>query len=100
MPTPTPSLGSPVTVQTLDRAEAQDAGPVQLVYDLSQPILAEVASYTAAAPGPAWTVVAECRIPKGNKGTALGVIPTTAVTPAIQRKAEAGGFRRLLVECR
>lgn len=101
-PRPTHSLRATIEVLaglSIDQARKHFHGDPQIEYDLSAPILNTPASGSLATESD-WTVVAGCPATKTAEGSALGVIKSGAVTPAILQSARKGAFQHLLVECR
>ena len=101
---PRPTHSPRATIEALaglsiDQAQKLFHGDPQIEYDLSAPILNTPASGSLATEFD-WTVVAGCAASNKGNGSALGVIKSGAVTPAILRSARKGAYQHLLVECR
>lgn len=89
---------SEVVGETLD--VAQEKGGSAVIYDLSPLILDTPQTYDLGAGDSSWTVVVvACRADTEDRTPAFGILRATSMTPAIRKKAKAGEYRPLLVEC-
>jgi hypothetical protein len=84
---------------TVDEVREVAENTTLVLYDISYPVANRASSYEAGANDALWEVVVSCRADVPERGIPLGIVPLSAVTPAIRDEAELGGYDEWLLEC-